>query len=286
MRRGRRIEPFFELGAEGVEDGKRAGAVFEHADGQAARAGFDEKRIAGDLGAEDHIGRKKLAESGGGFRAFGEVSLHHGEADAEHFEARIHHAEAVESIEQFGNGADAERFCLLGNENGVARCDDVSGDAEKSRGGIDEAEVEAAACCCAEKGADAGEVGAHAAAGFVITGLSAGDEGKCLKPRGDDEFFDRDRGIHEVIVKTCEQARLACQRKSDRALRIAIDQQSAHTGAGESMGEVDGESGFSHSAFLAGNCDTDHSCGLLSARLVGFFRTGRIFLRIGELVGR
>jgi len=77
------------------------GAVFDDADGKSACACADEEAIAGDLCLEHHFRWQQLAEGGGGFGALCEIVLHHREADAEDAEAWIHHAEAVETFQQF-----------------------------------------------------------------------------------------------------------------------------------------------------------------------------------------
>lgn len=184
-----------------------AGAFFEDADGEAFGGCADEDIIAWDGGFEDHLFGEELAECGGGFEAFGEAVVDHGEADAEDVEAWVDDAEAVEAFEEFGDGADAEGFCLLGDEDGVGGGDDVVGDAEEAGGGVDEADVEAARGGVAEEGADAGEVrSAAAVSGFVVAGLAGGDEGEGFEPGGDDESFHGDAGVGEVVVEAGEEA--------------------------------------------------------------------------------
>jgi hypothetical protein len=71
----------------------------------------------------------------------------------------------------------------------------------KPGGGVDEAEVEATGGDAAEKGADAGEVGSHSAAGLVVAGLAAGHQGEGFQPGGNDQAVERNAGIGEVVVK-------------------------------------------------------------------------------------
>ena len=249
-----------DFGAQRVEDVLRGCAFLEDADRQAAGAGADEESVARDLGLENEFGRQEVAECLGGLAAFGEVLLDHGEADAEDREARIDHPQAVEAFEQFGDRADAERFRLLGDQDGVARRDDVAGDAEQPGGGVDQAEVEAAGGGAAEEGADTCEVASVAAgAGVVVAGLATGHQGKGFKPGGDDQAVEWDSRVGEKIVKAGEEAGLAGQRKADGALRVGIDQQGSDPGAGEGVGEIDGYGGFTHPTFLAGYGDTDHT---------------------------
>jgi hypothetical protein len=42
-------------------------------------------------------------------------------------------------------------------------------------------------------------------------------------------------------------------------LWVGIDQQGSHPRASEGVGEIDGNGGFTHPSFLAGNCDLDHA---------------------------
>lgn len=147
-----------DLGEEGIEDDFRAFTFIEDADGEAAGAGADEDVIAGDCGLEEHSLGEELAKGGCGFGAFGEVFLKHGEADSEDVEAGIDDAEAIEAFEEFWDGADAEGFRLLGDDEGVRGSNDIVGDAEEACGGIDEADIEAACGGVPQECADAGEV--------------------------------------------------------------------------------------------------------------------------------
>lgn len=98
-----------------------------------------------------------------------------------------------------------------------------------------------------------------AVACLIVTGLAGGDEGKSFQPGGDDQPLHGDAGIGEEIVEAGEQARLAGEREPDRALRICIDEQGIESSACESVGEVDGKGGFTHSSLLAGDGDADHA---------------------------
>lgn len=230
----------FHFGAEGIEDDLSASAFFEDADWEAASAGADEEAIAWDLGLEDHFCGKEFAEGLGGFAAFGEVLLDHGEADSEDGESGVHDAEAVEAFEEFGDGADAEGFGLLWDEDGIAGGDDIAGDAEEACGGIDEAEVEAAGGGTTEEGADASEVAAvSAAAGFVVAGLAAGDEGEGFEAGGDDEAIEGYAGVCEEVVEAGEQAGLPGEREADGALRVGIDEQGSDACAGKRVSKID-----------------------------------------------
>ena len=152
----------------------------------------------------------------------------------------------------------------------------------KPGGGIDQAQVESAGGDAAEKGADAGEVGAHAAAaGFVVAGLAAGHQREGFQAGGHDQAVERDPGICQVVVKSGEQARLAGEGKPDGALGIRIDKQGFHPGAGEGMGEVDRDGGFTHSSFLAGNGDTDHTgLGNCCAKVASACHIGSLFFKM------
>ena len=139
----------------------------------------------------------------------------------------------------------------MGNQDRVTGGDDVPGHAEEPGRGVDEAEVETTRGDAAEEGADAGEVRAHAAAaGLVVAGLAAGDEGKGFQPGRDDEPLHRDAGIRQVVVKSRQQTGLTGQRETDGALGIGIDQQGFDARTGEGVGEVYRDSGFTHASLL------------------------------------
>ncbi len=127
--------------AQGIEDGFGALSTFEDADGESFCAGADEYFVTRDVGVEEHLFRQELPESCGGFGAFGKIALEHGEADAEDVESGVVCAETVEAFEEFGDGADAEGFGLLRDENGIDGGDDVVGDAEETCGVVEDADV-------------------------------------------------------------------------------------------------------------------------------------------------
>ena len=89
--------------ADAFEDFADRFAVFHHAGGEPAGAGFDEGAVARDFILEHEFGGQKLAESFGGLDAVIEVVLDHGEQDAEDLEAGVHHAEFAKSVEQLGH---------------------------------------------------------------------------------------------------------------------------------------------------------------------------------------
>lgn len=245
------LEFCFDFRAEGVEGVEGMRGVFEDADGEAAGAGADEEVVAWDLGLEDKVLGEELAEGGGDFEGFGEVGLDHGEADAEDVEARVEDAEAVEAFEEFGDGANAEGFGLLGDEDGVAGGDGIGGESEEAGGGIDEAEVVAAVVGEAEERADAGEVAAVARGDFVVAGVAGGDEGEGVEAGGDDELVEGDGGVGEEVVESGEEAGLAGEGEADGALGVGVDEEGVAACAGEGVREVDGEGGFAHAALLA-----------------------------------
>jgi hypothetical protein len=129
--------------------------------------------------------------------------LNQGQADAEHVETRVHDPQPVESFQKLGHRADAERFRLLRDHDGIAGGDDIPGDAEKSGGGVEQAKFKATAIHAAQKGAHSGEMRPHAAsAGFVIAGLAAGDKREGIKPGGTNETFHGNARIRQIIIKS------------------------------------------------------------------------------------
>lgn len=84
---------------------------------------------------------------------------------------------------------------------------------------------------------------------------------------------------------------MAGEGEADGALGIGIDEEGAGSGASEGVSEIDGEGGFTHASFLAGDGDADHAVG--EEMLAEISRGGRqrkSFLlaleRPGEFSGR
>jgi hypothetical protein len=276
----------FEFGGELIEDvGDRWGLLVEEGDGDADGGSADEGGIAGDEGIEEESGGKERAEFADDVGAFALVLLDHGHEDAGNFEGGSFGAEALDGVEDLGNGAHAEGFRLLGDEDGVGGAEDIAGDPGESGRGVDEDGIEALAG--AEFGGDALEGGGGIDALLDCfeepVGVAAGENAQFREPCGEDHGFGGGTGI-DGVVEAPAFAGFFREGEANRALGIGIDEQGMPASAGEGVGEVDGDGGFADASFLAGDRENSHWETSLGCACGGCMRNllGKGSIRAGE----